>query len=86
VLYVPAASIEAYEPTDYWNRFASIQPIGDFSTGDVNYDGEQNISDVNVIIDAILAGKQKNRYDMNDDHEVNIADINVIINIILKTK
>ena len=52
----------------------------------MNYDGEVNISDANAIVDAILVGKQRSRYDMNDDQEVNIADINVVINNILKTK
>ena len=86
MLRVPAASIEAYETTDYWSRFTTILPIGDFSTGDVNYDGEVNISDANAIVDAILVGKQRSRYDMNDDQEVNIADINVVINYIFNNQ
>ena len=51
------------------------------TTGDVNGDGEVNISDVNVVIDAILGGDGS--IDVNGDGELNISDVNVIINIIL---
>ena len=52
--------------------------------GDVNYDGEVNIADVNAVINVILGdGGNITAADVNDDDEVNIADVNVIINIIL---
>ena len=31
-LYVPAASLQAYRNTDYWNRFTNILPIEDYAT------------------------------------------------------
>ena len=53
--------------------------------GDVNGDGEVNIADINVIIDAILTGSTSSENaDVNGDGEINIADINSIIDLILK--
>ncbi|MBR4828466.1 MAG: family 10 glycosylhydrolase [Muribaculaceae bacterium] len=54
-------------------------------TGDVNSDGEVNISDINMLIDFILgsAGEINPRIDVNGDGEVNISDINMVIDIIL---
>ena len=51
--------------------------------GDVNGDGEVNISDVNALIDAILTEKFADGMDINSDGEVNISDINNLIDIIL---
>ena len=51
--------------------------------GDVNGDGEVNISDVNAVIDAILSSNTDARYDVNGDGEVNIGDVNAVIGIIL---
>lgn len=54
-------------------------------TGDVNNDGEVNITDINSVIDAILGGHSDHisACDVNSDGEINIADINTIIDIIL---
>ena len=52
-------------------------------TGDVNNDGEINISDINAAINLILSGRSDESADVNGDGELNISDINVIINIIL---
>ena len=52
-------------------------------TGDVNGDGEVNISDVNAVIDIILGGVSNPSGDVNGDGEVNISDINTVIDIIL---
>ena len=52
-------------------------------TGDVNGDGEVNISDINAVIDLILSGTTCPSADVNDDGEINITDINAIIDIIL---
>lgn len=51
--------------------------------GDVNGDGEVNITDVNHIINIILAGDYDSNSDVNSDGEVNITDLNVIIELIL---
>jgi hypothetical protein len=53
------------------------------ATGDVNGDGEVNISDVNAVIDIILSGESNAAGDVNGDGEVSISDINALIDIIL---
>ena len=54
------------------------------SPGDVNGDGEVNISDISAVIDAILMGSVANlNCDVNGDGEVNISDISAVIDIIL---
>jgi len=82
-LYVPTASVDAYQTTKWWKLFTNIVGV-DFSTpGDVNGDGEVNISDVNAVINFILSGQATTAGDVNKDGEVNIADINAVIDIIL---
>ncbi len=82
-LYVPTASVDAYQTTKWWKLFTNIVGV-DFSTpGDVNGDGEVNISDVNAVINFILSGQATTAGDVNTDGEVNIADINAVIDIIL---
>ncbi len=51
--------------------------------GDVNLDGVVNISDINAVINIILAGGFDKNADVNKDGVVNISDINAIISIIL---
>ena len=55
--------------------------------GDVNGDGEVNLSDINVVIDIILGGSYADdvmrRADVNSDGEIGVSDINMIIDIIL---
>ena len=53
------------------------------STGDVNSDGEVNISDVNALIDMILSEDSGAAGDVNGDGEINISDVNAVIDIIL---
>ena len=52
--------------------------------GDVNGDGEVNISDVSDIIDVILSGNYSPMSDVNGDGEINITDINAVIDAILR--
>ena len=51
--------------------------------GDVNHDGEVNISDVNCLIDVILDVELQPDCDVNADGEIDIADINALIDLIL---
>lgn len=53
--------------------------------GDVNGDGEVNISDVNAMIDFILLSSNDPIADVNGDGEVNISDVNEVISIILSS-
>ena len=55
--------------------------------GDVNDDGEVNISDISVLIDLLLSGHISEdirpRADVNGDGEVNITDVSDIIDYLL---
>lgn len=52
--------------------------------GDVNGDGEVNISDINAVIDAIILGHSTNPgCDVDGDGEINISDVSALIDIIL---
>ncbi len=51
--------------------------------GDVNGDGNVNVSDINVIIQMILSGNGGTQGDVNGDGNVNISDINAVIGLIL---
>ena len=51
--------------------------------GDVNNDGEVNISDINAIVDVILRSSDNPYADVNVDGEINIADVNAVISVIL---
>ena len=52
--------------------------------GDVNFDQEVNIADINAIIDIILSHDYYDPdADVNNDNEINIADINFVIDLIL---
>jgi len=55
------------------------QPVA----GDVNGDGEVNISDINYLTDIILTGKAQPIADVNGDGEVNLSDVNALIDMIL---
>lgn len=53
------------------------------TAGDVNGDGEVNVSDVNACIDQILSGRTDASGDVNGDGEVNVSDVNTLIGYIL---
>jgi hypothetical protein len=53
------------------------------ATGDVNSDGEVNISDVNALIDMILSEDSGAAGDVNGDGEINIADADSVIDIVI---
>ena len=86
-LHVPVGAVEAYQNDWFWTScFANIVEMDEDPglTGDVNGDGDVNISDVNAVIDAILRGFYSTGADVNCDGDVNISDINAILAIILK--
>ena len=55
--------------------------------GDVNLDGEVNLSDINAVIDIILGGKTdaatRRRADVNNDGEIGVSDINTLLDLII---
>ena len=85
-LLVPLESITLYKADTNWSRFHKIRAIGvPEMPGDVNFDYEVNIADVNSLVNIILGGTDNSDglSDVNGDGEINIADINVVINYIL---
>ena len=81
-MFPPTYVHKAYGPT-ITLRFVkggAPEPV----KGDVNGDGEVNISDINAVIQAILTVDTSNEAaDVNGDGEVNISDINAVIEVIL---
>ena len=51
--------------------------------GDVNADGDVNLADINVLIDAIMSGRGDSQCDVNHDGDITVADINYLIDLIL---
>jgi hypothetical protein len=71
---------------DYDNCYKLIEVVTELPTvtGDVNGDGEVDISDVNAVINIML-GKAESlpAADVNADGSVDISDVNAVINIML---
>ena len=62
---------------------AAISMAASALTGDVNGDGTVNITDVNLVINSILADNYSTAADVNNDGVVNVSDVNQMIEIIL---
>ena len=56
------------------------------ATGDINGDGEINVSDVTALINKILGSSTYSdaSCDINGDGEINVSDVTALINMILK--
>ena len=69
----------------YKHAFIGIQPA--YKLGDVNRDGQVDISDVLGAVETTLKGEYKEEADVNSDGQVNIDDAQTIVdNILGKTK
>lgn len=51
--------------------------------GDVNGDGNVDVSDINVLINSILGKPAQGSFDVTGDGNVDVSDVNAVINIIL---
>ncbi len=77
------------EVTSTTNKYtvADITDQYSYLLGDLNNDGEVNISDVTVLVDILLSSsvdeEMLERGDLNGDGEVNISDVTVLIDILL---
>lgn len=54
-----------------------------FQAGDVNGDGQVNVSDITCLIDLILNGGNSISGDVNNDGQVTVSDITILIDLIL---
>ena len=79
--YLTLATGNTTQYTDYCDIRSFV--YRELARGDVNGDGEVNISDISDIIDQILSGQISADGDVNGDGEVNITDINAVIDVIL---
>lgn len=66
---------------------ATVTIGGSFLPGDVNHDGQVNITDVTLTVNFILSGATNNFYwdeaNLNGDTDVNITDVTAMVNLIL---
>ena len=64
--------------------YVGLGPKTTSMTGDVNADGQVDISDVNAVIDIMLGKAQPSTAsDVTSDGQVDISDVNAIIDIML---
>lgn len=49
--------------------------------GDLNADNEVNITDINLLINAISTGNAEANYDLNGDGSINITDLSTLLDI-----
>lgn len=74
---------EAFEWKEGW--FILVEDV--FAMGDVNHDGQVNITDVTIMVDHVLGEQPKIFYkenaDMNHDGQVNITDISSVVDTML---
>ena len=61
-----------------------VKPADPGLKGDVNGDGEVDVTDINALMNAILSGINGKQFDVNEDGTIDITDVNTILNIILK--
>ena len=89
-LHVPVGCIEAYK-TKGWDRFSHIiddLPNEGLVQGDVNGDGEVNVTDVTMIVEYVL-GQHNSSFivanaDVNGDGSITVTDVAEAVNIILE--
>lgn len=86
-LYVPGASLAAYKSATGWRYFAKIQAIGGSLAGDLSGDGKLDVTDVTLLIDALLNGQtlSVDAADVNGDGTVDISDITALITTLLSS-
>ena len=81
-LYVPAQSALSYASASYWKKFTTMWKIGD-----VNKDGDLNVTDLSVLV-AFLLGKTDEEVelimgDVNYDQNLTATDVTVITSILV---
>ena len=81
-LFPPSYVHKAYGPTIHVKFIKGN--IDEEIEGDVNGDGEVNISDINALIDMIVSdAPYEKAADVNEDGEIGISDVNSLIDMIL---
>ena len=89
-LYVPIESYNDYRNAETWRKFNCVSGVSypqEFITGDVNDDGNVNITDVTTLISCIMSDNTSSinvdAADMNGDGNINITDVTMLINAVM---
>ena len=86
-LIVPRNYEATYAAANYWYKFAHIDGWGTAGMGDVDGDGDVNIKDVTVLIDALLGIVGDSFYyesaDLNHNGRIDIGDVTSIVDNLL---
>ena len=72
--------------SSYGACYATMAVIVEYESGDVNGDGQVNITDVTLLISMLLNESQDemtDSCDVNGDGEINITDVTQLINIVM---
>ena len=77
-------------PAGGYQVYYNGEPAANVLVGDLNLDGEVNISDVSKLIDVLLTSNTVSddllaRADLNGDGEVNITDVSKLIDLLLSS-
>ena len=84
-LHVLPKYLSAYRTASQWCEFTNIKD--DLTEiGDINLDGNVEVSDVTTLVNMINNGETANLEfaDINADGKVNVSDVTALVNIILK--
>ena len=83
-LYVPQASIEAYQAATCWSGFKNVQAIEALVMADVDGNGVVDMDDLTVLINQLMDGELRDTVaDVNGDGVQNMDDLTALINMLL---
>ena len=77
-------SLNTSNSIDYNQTNTEVESCEEPVNGDINLDGNINVSDIVLIVNTILSNQAYNAsYDLNNDENINVTDIIILVNIIL---
>lgn len=77
-------SLNTLNGIDYSQTNTEVESCEEPVNGDINLDGNINVSDIVLIVNTILSNQAYNAsYDLNNDEDINVTDIIILVNIIL---
>ena len=89
-LHVLRPSLDAYRAHEVWSLFSNIEALPGAGPGDMNGDGEFTVSDITLLINAVVGAGENVEYnpdaDVNGDGDVNITDVIQLINQMMSAR
>ena len=89
-LHVLRPSLDAYRAHEVWSQFTNIEALPGAGPGDMNGDGEFTVSDITLLINAVVGAGENVEYnadaDVNGDGDVNITDVIQLINQMISAR